>query len=64
VWVKEVDIMIRLEKSMQGHRQIAKQLKEHLPGKTAKQIRNKRRESSYKTMVEQYTKGCSKPRNL
>ena len=32
---------------------------EHLPGKTAKQIRDKGREPSYKAMVEQYTAGCS-----
>jgi len=46
--------MIRLEKSLQGYPQIAKQMTEHLPGKTAKQIRDKRREPSYKAIVEQY----------
>jgi hypothetical protein len=54
--------MIRLEKSLQGHPQIAKQMTEHLPGKTAKQIRDKRREPSYKAMVEQYTARCSTAR--
>jgi len=45
--------MIHLEKSLQGLPQIAKQM-EHLLGKTAKQIRDKRREPSYKALVEQY----------
>jgi len=34
--------MVRLEKTIKGHPQIAKQMTEHLPGKTAKQIRDKR----------------------
>jgi hypothetical protein len=47
VWSKEeVDIMIRLENSLQGYPQIAKQMMEHLPGITAKQIRDKRKETS------------------
>jgi len=55
VWQKEeVDTMIHLEKTLQGHLQIAKQMMEHLPGKTAKQIRDKRREASYKALVEKY----------
>ena len=54
VWQKEVDTMIHLEKFLQGHPQFAKQMIEHLPGKTAKQIRDKRREPSYKALVEQY----------
>ena len=54
VWLKEeVDIMIRLEKSLQGDLRLAKQKMEHLPGKTAKQIRDKRKEPSYKVVVEQ-----------
>ena len=65
VWLQEeVHIMIRLEKSLQGHRQKTKQMMDHLPGKTAKQIRDKRRESSYKAMVDQYIKGCSKTTEL
>ena len=53
VWQKEeVETMLRLEKSLKGHPQIAKQMMEHLPGKTAKQIRDKRKEASYKALVE------------
>ena len=55
LWLKEeVDITIRLEKSLQGHLQMAKQMMKHLPGKTAKQIRDKRKEPSYKALVEQH----------
>lgn len=55
IWLKEeIETMISLEKSLQGHPRIAKQMMEHLPGKTAKQIRDKRREPSYKTRVEEY----------
>jgi hypothetical protein len=43
---EEVDIMIRLEGSLQSHPQIAKQMMEHLPGKTVKQIRDKRNDPS------------------
>jgi len=54
VWQKkEVDTMIRLERTLKGHTHIAKQMMEHLPGKMAKQIRDKRREPSYKALVEQ-----------
>ena len=55
-WHKEevVDIMIHLERSLKGHTQIAKQKMEHLLVKRAKQIRDKRREPSYKALVEQY----------
>jgi hypothetical protein len=45
--------MLHLEKSLEGHPQIAKQMMEHLPGKTVKQIRDKRKEPSYKALVEQ-----------
>lgn len=55
VWTKEeVESMIRLEISLQGHPQIAKQMMAHLPGKTAKQIRDKRKEVTYKALVETY----------
>ena len=53
-WNKEVDTMIRLEKSLQGHRRIAQQMMEHLPGKTATQIRDKCHEPTYKAFVETY----------
>jgi hypothetical protein len=64
VWQKdEVDTMIHLEKTLQGHPQIAKQMMEHLPGKTAKQIRDKRREPSYKALVETYKLAQGQPAN-
>jgi len=57
VWSKEeVDTMIRLEKSLQGHPQVAKQMMEHLPGKTVKQIRDKRNNPSYRALVDLHTK--------
>ena len=41
VWQKEeVDIMLRLDKTLKGHPHIEKQMMVHLPGKTAKQIRD------------------------
>ena len=46
--------MIRLETVYKGHPQIAKQMMAHLPGKTAKQIRDKRKEPSYKALVEEH----------
>ena len=37
MWLKEeLEFMIRLEKSLQGHPQTAKQMMEHLPGKATK----------------------------
>jgi len=65
VWQKKgVYTMINLEKNMQGQPQIAKQIMEHLPGKTAKQIRDKRREPSYKAQVEQYKRTQGESTNL
>ena len=65
LWQKEeVDIMIRLEKSLQGHPQIVKQMMEHLPGKTAKQIRDKRKEPSYKALMEQCHSTSGHPRTV
>ena len=62
LWLKEeVDIIIRLEKSLQGHLQIAKQMMKHLPGKTAKKIRDKRKEPSYKALVEQHASTHESP---
>jgi hypothetical protein len=53
VWSKdEVETMLGLERTLWGHPQIAKQMMEHLPGKTTKQISDKRRETSYKALVE------------
>ena len=55
MWQKEeVYTMIHLLLFLQGHPQIAKQMMEHLPGQTAKEIRDKRREPSYKALVEKY----------
>jgi hypothetical protein len=55
VWVKEeLDTMIRLEKSLEGHPHIAMQMKEHLPEKSLKQIRDKLREPTFKVLVVQY----------
>ena len=51
---EEMDTKILLEKSLLGHPKFAKQMMEHLPGKTAKQIRDQRSEPSYKALVEQY----------
>ena len=62
LWLKEeVDIMIRLEKSLKGHLQIAKQMMKHLPGKTAKQIRDKRKGPSYKALVGQHASTHESP---
>ena len=58
---KDVDIMIRLQKSLQGHLQIAKQMLKHIPGKTAKQIRDKRKEPSHKALVEQHASTHLRP---
>jgi len=46
--------MIRLEGSLRGHPQIAKQMMEHFLGKTVKQIRDKHNDPSYKTLVDLY----------
>jgi len=55
VWQKEEeDKMMHLLLFLQGHPQIAKQMMEHFPCMPAKEIRDKRREPSYKALVEQY----------
>ena len=54
VWQKEeLDTMIRLEKTLEGHPHIAMQMMEHLPDKSLKQIRDKRRGPTFKALVEQ-----------
>ena len=51
VWAKaEIDLMLQLELRFKGHPRIAKEMVSHLPGKTVKQIRDKRREAAYKTI--------------
>ena len=46
--------MLRVEMALKGNPRIAKQMMEHLPGKTAKQIRDKCKQPSYKALFEQY----------
>ncbi|GFG30127.1 hypothetical protein Cfor_07569, partial [Coptotermes formosanus] len=62
IWRKEeIETMMRPKKSLHEHPQIAKQMMAHIPGKTAKQIRDKRKEPSYKSLVQAYnsTQGAS-----
>lgn len=52
VWSKEeVDLMLRLEISLQGEKCIAKEMTKYLPNKTNKQIRDKRTEKTYKKLL-------------
>jgi hypothetical protein len=52
IWSKEeVDTMLRIERELKSHPRMAMQMTEHLPGKTLKQIRDKRKEASYKTLL-------------
>jgi hypothetical protein len=44
--------MLRLELRLQGHPRIAKQIEAHIPNKTAKQIRDKRREATYRRLLQ------------
>jgi hypothetical protein len=54
-WTKsEIDLMIELEAQFAEHPQAAKQMETHLPGKTAKQIRDKRRETTYRRLLEEH----------
>jgi len=53
IWSKEdIDLMIQLEQQLKGHPRIAKEMTAHFPGKTAKQIRDKRREGPYKKLLQ------------
>ena len=53
IWSKEeLDLMLELERRFKGHSRIAKDMSSYLPGKTLKQIRDKRREPSYKTLLQ------------
>jgi len=49
--------MLQLEFRFRGNPKIAKEIEAYFPGKTAKQIRDQRKESSYKTLFETYLKG-------
>jgi hypothetical protein len=42
-WTKEIERMMELELQLAQHPQAAKQMASHLPGKTAKKIRDKKR---------------------
>jgi hypothetical protein len=46
--------MLNLERTLEGHKRIAKEMTAQLPEKTAKQIRDKRKEPSYKLLLQQY----------
>jgi hypothetical protein len=61
-WSKEeVDTMMRLELSLRGHPTISRQMTEHLPNKTTKQIRDKRREKTYKALIGALTRADDQP---
>jgi hypothetical protein len=54
VWSKEeVKLMLRLETDLRNERNIAQQMCQYLPGKTNKQIRDKRAETTYKRKREE-----------
>lgn len=58
IWTKEeIERMMELELQFAQHPQAAKQMASHLPGKTAKQIPDKRREPSYRRLVSQSGNG-------
>jgi hypothetical protein len=46
--------MLRLELRFKGNPRIAKEMETFFPGRTAKQIRDKRKDQSYKKLLEQY----------
>jgi len=53
VWAKaEIDLMLQLELRFKGHPMIAKEMVSHFPGKTLKQIRDKRREAAYRKLLQ------------
>jgi hypothetical protein len=59
-WTKEeIDTMLLLEAQFAGHQQVAKQMEAHLPGKTAKQIRDKRREPTYRRRLEEHQRSTT-----
>ena len=49
--------MLQLEFRFRGNPKVDKEMEAYFPRKTAKQIRDKRKESSYKTLFETYLKG-------
>jgi hypothetical protein len=46
--------MIQMELRVRGHPRLAKEMVPYFPGKTAKQIRDKRREAAYKTLLQSH----------
>ena len=58
IWTKtDIDLMIQLELRLTGHPRIAKEMGTHFPGKTIKQIRDKRKEASYKKLLQSHLDG-------
>jgi hypothetical protein len=56
-WSKqEIELMIELEELFKGNPRIAKEMTPYFPEKTTKQIRDKRREASYKALTLSYQK--------
>jgi hypothetical protein len=60
--------MLQLEIQMRGHPIIAKQMEPYLPGKSGKQIRDKRKEAPYKRVLQSLSDtpeaGATSSRNL
>jgi hypothetical protein len=56
VWRMDEKTIIRTESSLRDNPHLAQQVMEHLPNKTLKQIRDKRRELSYKARLDQLHK--------
>jgi hypothetical protein len=53
VWTAvEIEIMLKLEKELQGEKRIASKMCKYLPQKTNKQIRDKRAQQTYKSQVQ------------
>jgi hypothetical protein len=50
---QEIENMLQLEVRLRGQLQIAKQMEQHLPRKTGKQIRDKRREPTYHRLLQE-----------
>jgi hypothetical protein len=54
IWSKdEIELMLQLEKSLEGEKFIAKEMSQYLPNKTNKQIRDKRAEKTYRKLLQE-----------
>jgi hypothetical protein len=54
-WSKEdIGLMVELEALFKGNPRIPKEMTPYFPEKTTKQIRDKRREASYKALIQSY----------